>query len=132
MSSPATMIRPESGFRKPMMLCNATDLPTPLRPRMQTISAGRTLKLTSLRTTRSPNALETFLNSMYGVTVPFAIAHSMAREATPAQPFAEQSVVLRLGGAQVVGRIYVEEHRFRESRARQFGFLYDADGNSGK
>src|SRR5271167_2824928 len=57
-------LKPDSGRRKPMMLWSDTDLPTPLRPRMQTISPGSTSKLTFLRTTTSPNALETSLNSM--------------------------------------------------------------------
>ena len=64
MSWLATMMRPESGLRKPMMLCSETDLPTPLRPRMQTISPGRTSKLTFFSTLSEPKALETFLNSM--------------------------------------------------------------------
>ena len=32
MSSWATITRPESGFRNPMMFISETDLPTPLRP----------------------------------------------------------------------------------------------------
>src|SRR5580658_10693518 len=51
-------------MRNPMMLCSETDLPTPLRPRMQTVSPGRTLKLTRSSTTLSPKALETSRNSM--------------------------------------------------------------------
>ena len=47
-----------------MMLCSDTDLPTPLRPRMHTVSPGSTSKLTWSSTWLSPNALETSLNSM--------------------------------------------------------------------
>ena len=42
MSSPATRMRPESGRRKPMISCSETDLPTPERPRMQSVSPGIT------------------------------------------------------------------------------------------
>src|ERR1700693_2086414 len=65
-SSPATITVPESGVRNPMRICGETDLPTPLRPRMHTVSPGITSKLTRSRTALSPNALETSRNSMYG------------------------------------------------------------------
>src|SRR5579883_1090329 len=35
----ATQTRPASGLRNPMMWCSDTDLPTPLRPRMHTVSS---------------------------------------------------------------------------------------------
>jgi hypothetical protein len=47
-----------------MMLCSATDFPTPLRPRMQMVSPGITWKFTWSSTLCSPNALDTSLNSM--------------------------------------------------------------------
>src|SRR5712692_10413803 len=71
MSSCATITRPESGLRNPMIFINDTDLPTPLRPKMQTVSPGSTLKLTWSSTRLSPKALETSLNSMYGSGLPF-------------------------------------------------------------
>src|SRR6266481_4889087 len=71
MSSCATITRPESGLRNPMIFINDTDLPTPLRPRMHTVSPGITLKLTWSSTRLSPKALETSLNSMYGPGLPF-------------------------------------------------------------
>ena len=40
-----------------MISCSETDLPTPLRPRMQTVSPGMTSKLTPSSTTLLPNAL---------------------------------------------------------------------------
>ncbi len=42
MSSWATITRPLSGLRKPMMWERVTDLPTPLRPMMATVSPGFT------------------------------------------------------------------------------------------
>src|SRR5882757_4640110 len=65
-SSPATITLPESALRKPMSSCSETDLPTPLRPRMQTVSPEITSKLTRSSTAFSPKALETSRNSMYG------------------------------------------------------------------
>src|SRR5713226_1320297 len=52
------------------MWCSATDFPTPLRPRMHTVSPGITLKLTRSSTRLSPNDLETSLNSTYGAWFP--------------------------------------------------------------
>src|SRR5579885_1215053 len=59
-------MRPESGLRKPMICCRETDLPTPLRPRMQRVSPGNTKKLTLSSTTRSPNDFETLSKAIYG------------------------------------------------------------------
>ncbi len=50
-----------------MIICSETDLPTPLRPRMQTVSPGMTSKLTSSITTLLPKALWTCSNSIYGL-----------------------------------------------------------------
>ncbi len=52
MSSPATLMVPESGLRKPSSICSETDLPTPERPRMQRVSPGLTKKFTFLRTSK--------------------------------------------------------------------------------
>ncbi len=51
MSSPATSTCPWSALRKPISICSETDLPTPERPRMQSVSPGSTEKLTSFSTT---------------------------------------------------------------------------------
>src|SRR5579863_1167649 len=66
MSSLATITRPESGLRKPIMFSSVTDLPTPLRPKMQTVSPAMTSKLTWSSTQLLPKDLDTSLNSMYG------------------------------------------------------------------
>jgi hypothetical protein len=50
MSSCATITRPRSGFRKPMMCARVTDFPTPLRPMIATVSPELTWKLTSSKT----------------------------------------------------------------------------------
>ena len=50
MSSCATITRPWSGFRNPMMCARLTDLPTPLRPITATVSPALTKKLTSSKT----------------------------------------------------------------------------------
>src|SRR5579859_2803336 len=67
MSSKATITRPASGRRKPMMCCSETDFPTPLRPRMQSVSPGITRKFTWLSTPWSPKARETFSKAIYGL-----------------------------------------------------------------
>src|SRR5215469_16025334 len=66
MSSCATITRPSSGFRNPMMWCSDTDFPTPLRPRIQIVSPADTAKLTSCNTHLSPNDLLTCSNRIYG------------------------------------------------------------------
>ena len=43
-----------------MMLWSETDLPTPLRPRMATISPGITVKLTSFELTRAEGFVDVF------------------------------------------------------------------------
>ena len=64
MFSPATRTWPESGLRKPSSICRETDLPTPERPRMQSVSPGLTEKETSLRTWKSPKDFETLSKEM--------------------------------------------------------------------
>ena len=66
MSSPTTSTRPVSGFRKPIRIFSATDFPTPERPRMHSVSPGRTEKLTSSSTTSSSKEMETWSKAMYG------------------------------------------------------------------
>jgi hypothetical protein len=47
-----------------MIMRNRVVLPAPLGPMMPTIPAGGRVKLRSSNSTRSPNALDTFLNSI--------------------------------------------------------------------
>ena len=64
MSSPATITLPASGFKNPSSICSETDFPTPLRPRMQSVSPGFTQKLTSFSTSKLPNDFDTFSNEI--------------------------------------------------------------------
>src|SRR5665213_3047523 len=86
MFCPATRIVPLSGFRKPISICSETDLPTPLRPRMHSVSPGSTQKLTSCNTANSPNDLHTCSNAIYGPGLSLAsgIASAPASFATAA------------------------------------------------
>ena len=49
---------PESGFKKPISICSETDFPTPLRPRIQSVSPEFTKKLT--RPSKHNEAAERF------------------------------------------------------------------------
>ena len=57
-------ISPESGFSWPVIILNSVDLPAPLGPMMPTMAPAGTVKLRSSISRRSPNFLETFLNSI--------------------------------------------------------------------
>src|ERR1700678_1758119 len=137
MSCAATMTRPESGLRNPMMLWSDTHFPTPLRPRIQTISPGSTSKLTFLRISRSPNALETSLNSIYGCNVsPAAMSIRMARVGSAAQALEEAPLALRplpFRRDSILRCIQVEEILLREPRRGQFAVCdhTDRDGRKG-
>ena len=65
-SSLSRWMEPTCGRRKPMRIRSETDLPTPLRPRMQRISPRSTVKLTSSRILRSSNEMETWLKETLG------------------------------------------------------------------
>src|SRR5580658_1155844 len=66
-------MEPACGLRKPIRMRKATDLPTPLRPRMQSVSPRLTLKLTLSRIFRSPNHMETLANEMRGTAASSAV-----------------------------------------------------------
>src|SRR5271163_2612519 len=121
-SSPATITRPESALRKPTISCSETDLPTPLRPRMQTVSPGMTLKLTRSSTFLSPKALETSRNSMYACT---GSGIGISRKSVP---FAGRSGPSFLS-LQLLGRIQVAENGGRKPGAFQLVLLDHANAN---
>src|SRR6185312_13537788 len=66
-SWPSAITWPWSGFKNPMASFSVTDLPTPLRPMMQTVSPRWTSKVTSSRTFKSPKLFDTWRNSKKGV-----------------------------------------------------------------
>src|SRR6266568_5611526 len=90
-SSPSTRIEPTCGFRKPIKIRRATDFPTPLLPRMHSVSPRWTLKLTLSRTLRSPNHIETWLNEIIDredessdSSIPFGLSPTMSARTSPA------------------------------------------------
>src|SRR6516225_840396 len=115
MSSRATQTRPESGLRNPMIWCSDTDLPTPLRPRMQMVSPGRTLKLTLSRTRLSPNALLTLRKSMYG---PICASATILSSALACPPL--RNCLLGAHWLQILRCIQVLKHLCQKTLLTQF------------
>src|SRR6185369_5985378 len=65
-SSPATITRPLSGFRKPMIIRRLTDLPAPLLPMIQTVCPALTEKLIPSSTFLESNWIWTSCSCKYG------------------------------------------------------------------
>ena len=63
MDCPKTRTSPSSGFSRPLMWRNATLLPVPDGPRIQSTSPRKILRLTPARTSRSPYRFQTRSNS---------------------------------------------------------------------
>src|SRR5216683_3060287 len=107
MSSHATITCPESGFRKPIIWCSATDLPTPLRPRIQTVSPGKTSKLTWSSTRLSPKALKTRRPSLLALPRSFhllrcvQVAKHLRLEPETSKLILFQRLHLRVGEKQI-------------------------------
>ena len=97
-----------------MMWCSETDLPTPLRPRMQTVSPGITSKLTWSSTQLSPKDLQTSLNSTYGPE--FSLAAMFGRFSSVLD--GSRVFVLHaawLGLLQILRRIQIAKHFLRKA-----------------
>ena len=73
MSSPATVIVPESALSKPQISFRVTLFPVPLRPNKTYPHPVSTLKEMPFNTVRSANDLETPLNSIAGLALAWLI-----------------------------------------------------------
>src|SRR6185437_8575948 len=80
---PSTQTAPRSGRRKPMISFSVTDLPTPLRPTMQSDSPRATSKVTSSSTARMAKPLKTLRNSKKGSEAVGMPAYSISASSWP-------------------------------------------------
>src|SRR5579863_5875479 len=75
MSSPSTRISPASGFSRPSMSFNSTDLPEPVTPSRITVPPAATLNDTSPSTRFSSKLRDTLRSSIATGALPSTICH---------------------------------------------------------